>query len=138
MSESMRAWYARQQMRGRRWMRSWHNRISILIPLVVLVFLTVLRFDALSAMLRRWWVTWQVRSAKAARSNPHLASKLYAELLRMLARRGLIREVSQTPLEFAAAWRRRIWRRRSGVYAALRTHSLRRRALRYHTITPIA
>ena len=103
MSESMRAWYARQQMRGRRWMRSWHNRISILIPLVVLVFLTVLRFDALSAMLRRWWLTWQVRSAKAARSNPHLASKLYAELLRMLARRGLIREVSQTPLEFAAA-----------------------------------
>jgi len=63
----------------------------------------VLRFDALSAMLRRWWLTWQVRSAKAARSNPHLASKLYAELLRMLARRGLIREVSQTPLEFAAA-----------------------------------
>jgi len=103
MSESMRAWYARQQMRGRRWMRSWHNRISILIPLVVLVFLIVLRFDALSAMLRRWWLTWQVRSAKAARSNPHLASKLYAELLRMLARRGLIREVSQTPLEFAAA-----------------------------------
>src|SRR6266436_1033997 len=103
VSESMRAWYARQQMRGRRWMRSWHNRISILIPLVVLVFLTVLRFDALSAMLRRWWLTWQVRSAKAARSNPHLASKLYAELLRMLARRGLIREVSQTPLEFAAA-----------------------------------
>lgn len=102
-SESMRAWYRRQQMHGRRWMKSWHDRISILIPLVVLAFLMVLRFDALSAMMRRWWLTWQLRSAKAARSNPHLASKLYAELLRVLARRGLIREVSQTPLEFAAA-----------------------------------
>ncbi|HEY6268892.1 MAG TPA: DUF3488 and transglutaminase-like domain-containing protein [Candidatus Acidoferrum sp.] len=102
-SESVRAWYRRQQMQGRRWMKSWHNRISILIPLVVLTFLIVLRFDALSAMLRRWWLMWQMRSAKAARSNPHLASKLYAELLRMLARRGLIREVSQTPFEFAAA-----------------------------------
>ena len=103
MSESMRAWYRRQQMQGRRWMKSWHNRISILIPLVVLTFLIVLRFDALSATLRRMWLRWQMRSAKAARLNPHLASKLYAELLRMLARRGLIREMSQTPFEFAAA-----------------------------------
>ena len=103
MSESMRAWYRRQQINGRRWMKSWHNRISILIPLVVLTFLIVLRFDALSAMLRRMWLSWQLRSAKAARSNPHLASKLYGELLRMLARRGLTREVSQTPFEFAAA-----------------------------------
>jgi hypothetical protein len=103
MSESMRAWYSRQQLRGRRWMKSWHNKLSILIPLVVAAFLILLRFDAVSAMLRRWWLTWQLRSAKVARSNPHLASKLYAELLRMLARRGLIREVTQTPFEFAAA-----------------------------------
>ena len=84
-------------------MSSWHNGLSLLIPLVVLAFLIVLRFDALSLMLRRLWLSWQLRSAKAARSNPHLASKLYAELLRMLARRGLIREISQTPFEFAAA-----------------------------------
>jgi transglutaminase-like putative cysteine protease len=103
LSESLRAWYARQQLRGRRWMRSWHNGLSLLIPLVVLAFLIVLRFEALSLMLRRMWLSWQLRSAKAARSNPHLASKLYAELLRMLARRGLIREISQTPFEFAAA-----------------------------------
>jgi len=103
MSESMRAWYARQQIRGRLWMKSWHNRLSILIALVVAMFLILLRFDALTAMFRRLWLQWQLRSAKAARSNPHLASKLYAELLRMLARRGLRREVSQTPFEFAAA-----------------------------------
>jgi hypothetical protein len=103
LSESLRAWYFRQQLRGRRWMKSWHDGISLSIPLVVLAFLIVLRFDELSAVLRRWWLAWQVRSRKAARSNPHLASKLYAELLRMLARRGLRREISQTPLEFAAA-----------------------------------
>jgi hypothetical protein len=74
-----------------------------LIPLVGLAFVIVLRFEALSAMLRRLWLSCQVRSKRAVRANPHLASKLYAELLRMLARRGLIREVSQTPLEFAAA-----------------------------------
>ncbi|HKV63812.1 MAG TPA: DUF3488 and transglutaminase-like domain-containing protein [Candidatus Acidoferrum sp.] len=103
MSESLRAWYMRQQMRGRRWMRSWHNGLSILIPLVVAMFLILLRFDELTAMLRRLWLKWQLRTAKAARANPHLASKLYAELLRMLARHGLIREMSQTPFEFAAA-----------------------------------
>jgi len=37
------------------------------------------------------------------RSDPQLASRLYGELLRMLARRGLLRSESQTPYEFAAA-----------------------------------
>jgi protein-glutamine gamma-glutamyltransferase len=103
MSESMREWYARQQIRGRRLMRSWHAGISLLIPLVVMLFLILLRFDALSATLRRLWLSWQLRSKRAARANPHLASKLYAELLRMLARRGMAREETQTPFEFAAA-----------------------------------
>jgi transglutaminase-like putative cysteine protease len=102
LSESLRAWYARQQRRGRRWMKSWHDGLGLLIPLVVLAFLILLRFDALSAMLRRLWLSWQLHSAKAARSNPQLASGLYVELLRLLARRGLMRGVSQTPLEFAA------------------------------------
>jgi hypothetical protein len=37
------------------------------------------------------------------RSDPQLASRLYGELLRMLARRGLKRTETQTPFEFAAA-----------------------------------
>jgi hypothetical protein len=48
-------------------------------------------------------LSWQLRSAKATRSNPQLASGLYAELLRVLARRGIARRETQTPLEFAAA-----------------------------------
>ena len=102
-SDSLRAWYARQQLRGRRWMKSWHNGLGVLIPLTVLAFLILLRFDALSALLRRLWLSWQLRSPKTARSNPQLASGLYAELLRVLARRGMARRETQTPLEFAAA-----------------------------------
>ncbi len=102
-SDSLRAWYARQQLRGRRWMKSWHNGLGVLIPLTVLAFLILLRFEALSAMLRRLWLSWQIRSRKAARSNPQLASGLYVELLRVLARRGMARRETQTPLEFAAA-----------------------------------
>jgi hypothetical protein len=102
LSESLRGWYERQQRRGRRWMKSWHNWVGLLIPLAGLVFVILLRFDALSAVVRRLWLSWQLRSPKAARSNPQLASGLYAELLRVLARRGLTRGASQTPFEFAA------------------------------------
>jgi len=102
-SDSLRAWYARQQVRGRRWMKSWHNGLGVLIPLTVLAFLILLRFDALMAILRRLRLSWQIRSPKTARSNPQLASGLYAELLRVLARRGMARRETQTPLEFAAA-----------------------------------
>jgi len=103
LSESLRAWYRKQQLRGRSWMKSWHGGLSVLIPLVLLAFLILLRYDTLSAMVRRLWLWWQLRSAKTARTNPQLASRLYAELLRMLARRGLRREATQTPFEFAAA-----------------------------------
>jgi hypothetical protein len=74
-----------------------------LVAFAVVAFLILLRFDALSAMLQRLWLSWQLRSAQAARANPQLASRLYAELLRLLARRGMIREVWQTPFEFAVA-----------------------------------
>lgn len=103
LSESLRTWYRRQQLRGRNWMKSWHGGLSVLIPLVLVAFLILLRYDALSAMVRRVRLWWQLRSKKTARANPQLASRLYAELLRMLARRGLRREAAQTPFEFAAA-----------------------------------
>jgi protein-glutamine gamma-glutamyltransferase len=103
LSESFRAWYGQQLSRGRKWMKSWRNGLGLLIAVMVLAFLILLRFEALSAMLQRWWLSWQLRSAKATRANPQLASRLYAELLRLLARRGMIRDVSQTPLEFAVA-----------------------------------
>jgi Domain of unknown function (DUF4129) len=44
---------------------------------------------------------WQLRGGDSAQANPQLASRLYAELLHLLARRGMPRRESQTPLEFA-------------------------------------
>jgi len=102
-AELGRAWYAKQQDRGRRWMKSWAGGLSVLIPLAVLLFIVALRFEAVMALVRRLWLSWQLRSPEAARSNPQLASRLYGELLYVLARRGIKREATQTPLEFAAA-----------------------------------
>src|SRR5260370_1100382 len=84
-------------------MKSWHNGLGVLIPLTVLAFLILLRFDALTAILRRLRLSWQIRSPKTARSNPQLASGLYAELLRVLARRGMGPRRKPTPPELAAA-----------------------------------
>src|SRR5208282_5361335 len=55
------------------------------------------------AVVRRMWLSWQLRSPEAAKSNPQLASRLYNELLYLLERRGFSREPTQTPFEFAAA-----------------------------------
>src|SRR5260370_40442421 len=60
-------------------------------------------FDLPAELSRRVSLFLQLRGSKAVRSDPLLASRLYAELLRMLARRGLMRDVTQTPFEFAAA-----------------------------------
>jgi hypothetical protein len=67
------------------------------------VLLVALRFNLISALIRHIRLFLQLQSGKSARNNPQLASRLYTELLRMLARCGLMRVESQTPFEFAAA-----------------------------------
>jgi len=102
-SQLGRTWYLKQQEKARRWMKSSAGGLTVLIPLAILLFLIGLRFEFVVALLRRLWLSWQLRSPEAARSNPQLASRLYGELLYLLARRGIAREATQTPLEFAAA-----------------------------------
>jgi transglutaminase-like putative cysteine protease len=102
-TETARKWFMHQQDRGRRWMKSWNAGLRILLPLAVVLFLMALRFDLVVALMRRLWLSWQLRSSEAARSNPQIASRLYSELLYLLERRGLIRQPTQTPFEFAAA-----------------------------------
>ncbi|HTQ62396.1 MAG TPA: DUF3488 and transglutaminase-like domain-containing protein [Candidatus Solibacter sp.] len=101
-TESVRTWYAEQQVRGRKWMKSWNGGLSLLIPLFIVLFLMALRFDLVVAVLRRLWLSWQLRSPEMARSNPQLASRLYAELSYLLERRGFARQPTQTPFEFAS------------------------------------
>jgi transglutaminase-like putative cysteine protease len=102
-TEIARSWFMHQQAKGRRWMRSRNDWLRLLIPCVIVLFLMALRFDLVVAFVRRLWLSWQLRSPELARSNPQLASRLYGELLYLLARRGFARQPTQTPFEFAAA-----------------------------------
>ena len=105
-SESVRAWFEGKQRAGRKWMKSWqfqNGALGFLLPFALVLFLVALRFNLITEMVRRIRLFLQLRANKTARSNPQLASRLYADLLRTLARRGFLRMESQTPLEFAAA-----------------------------------
>src|SRR5260221_14338704 len=46
---------------------------------------------------------WEMPHQTALKNNPHPPPRLYAELLRVLEKRGFTRAETQTPGEFAAA-----------------------------------
>jgi protein-glutamine gamma-glutamyltransferase len=103
--ESARSWFDRKQQDGKRWLKSWqleHGSLGYLLPAVLVLLLLALRYNVPAEVIRRARLFLRIRAAKSGRSDPQLASRLYAELLRMLARRGLLRGETQTPLEFAA------------------------------------
>ena len=105
-SESARDWFEHKQRAGKRWMNSWQLRPGVLgyfAPAALVLFLVALRFNLLAEFFRRVRLYFQLRGGKTVRSDPQLATRLYSELLRMMARRGLRREEAQTPFEFAAA-----------------------------------
>jgi hypothetical protein len=95
--------YQRLQDKGRHWMKSWHHGLGLLIPIAMVLFLVVLRFNLIAAAVRRVRLFFQLRASESARNNPQLASRLYSEVLRLLERRGFPRRETQTPFEFAAA-----------------------------------
>src|SRR5215469_14428350 len=104
--ESARAWFEQKQQEGKRWLQSWqirHGARGYLLPAALVLLLLALRYKVPSELARRVRLFLRIHAAKSGSSDPKLASKLYAELLRILARRGLLREETQTPLEFAAA-----------------------------------
>ena len=105
-TESLRKWFEHKQRQGREWLMSWqfqHARLGLALPAALVFFIVALRFNLLGRLIQRWNLFFHLRRSKSSRENPQLASRLYAELLRLLARRGLARRESQTPLEFAAA-----------------------------------
>jgi hypothetical protein len=104
--DTARVWFERKQREGRRWLKSWqfrHGTLGYLLPAMLVLLLVALRYNVPGEFFRRLRLFLQIRAAKSARSDPQLASRLYGELLRMLARRGLKRTETQTPFEFAAA-----------------------------------
>jgi transglutaminase-like putative cysteine protease len=103
-TEAARGWFAKKETGGKEWLRSWMDRrggITFALPVAIALLLVLLRYDLLRAAIRKMRLYLQLRAPGGARANPQLASRLYAELLRVLERRGLARRDSQTPLEFA-------------------------------------
>jgi protein-glutamine gamma-glutamyltransferase len=103
-TESAESWFQKRERENRRWLKSWqrkHAELGVLLPLLLILFLVVLRYDLLRHVWWRLRLYWHLRAADSARANPVLASRLYGELLRILERRGLARRESQTPWEFA-------------------------------------
>ena len=104
--DAAREWFEGKQRAGKKWLKSWqfqHGTLGYLLPAMLVLLLVALRYNVPGEVFRRLRLFLQIRGRKAARSDPQLASRLYGELLRMLARRGLTRTETQTPLEFAAA-----------------------------------
>jgi len=103
-TESTQSWVQRKQRENRRWLKSWerkHAELGVALPLVVILLLVALRYNLFPRAARRLRLYWHLRAAEGAQANPQLASRLYAELLHLLERRGIPRRDSQTPLEFA-------------------------------------
>ena len=105
-TEAARSWFTKKEAGGKEWLRSWLDRrggITFLLPVAIGLLLVLLRYDVLHVAIQKLRLYFQLRAPETARANPQLASRLYAELLRVLERRGLARRASQTPLEFAMA-----------------------------------
>lgn len=105
-NESAREWFRRIEARGMSRLARWqlkHGQLSLLFPAGLVLLLIILRFDWIRSLVRWLSLSIQLHSATAARSNPQLASRLYAELQRLLTRRGFTRAETQTPLEFATS-----------------------------------
>src|SRR6266516_2543257 len=128
--ESARTWFGQKQEEGKRWLKSWqirHGALGYLLPVALVLLLLALRYKVPSEVVRRVRLFLRIHAAKSGSSDPKLASKLYGELLRILARRGLLREETQTPLERAAACSSG-----RGIHPSLCAGAFRRRAMRYH------
>jgi protein-glutamine gamma-glutamyltransferase len=80
-----------------------HRWLRVALPVLLIWGLVVLRFDWLRSFFRWLSLLWQTTRPEGERNNPQLASRLYAELMRVLAKRGFLRPEGQTPREFAAS-----------------------------------
>ena len=105
-TEAARNWFTRQQVRGKQKLKSWLARsgdITFALPVALAILLVLLRYNVIGFALRKLRFNLQLRRPSRGSANPQLASRLYSELLRVLAKRGFARKESQTALEFAGA-----------------------------------
>jgi hypothetical protein len=103
-TQSWRNWFEHAQIYNRQRLKSLqlrHGTLGLLLPLLLIAMLMVLRYQLLGKLIRRLRLYWHLHTPKSLQANPMLASRLYAELLRLLERRGFARRPAETPLEFA-------------------------------------
>jgi protein-glutamine gamma-glutamyltransferase len=103
-TESLRAWFEHAQIRNRQRLKILqlrHRTLGLLLPLILILVLLALRYDLIGKLMRRLRLYWHLHTPESPKTNPLLASRLYAELLRLLERHGFARRAAQTPLEFA-------------------------------------
>jgi transglutaminase-like putative cysteine protease len=105
-TESFRAWFENEQANNRQRLKSLqlrHGILGLLLPLLLLLLLLALRYELIGKVIRWLRLYWQLHAPESPQTNPVLASRLYAELLRLLERHGFARRPAQTPLEFASS-----------------------------------
>jgi len=105
-TEAARNWFTLQQVRGKQKLKTWLARsgdITFALPMALAILLVLLRYNVIGIALRKLKFNLQLRRPSRGSANPQLASRLYSELLRVLAKRGFARKESQTALEFAGA-----------------------------------
>jgi hypothetical protein len=103
-TEAVRNWFTLQELRGKQKLKSWLARsgdITFALPMALAILLVLLRYDVIGLAVRKLRFNFQMRRPSRGAANPQLASRLYSELLRVLAKRGFARKDSQTALEFA-------------------------------------
>jgi transglutaminase-like putative cysteine protease len=105
-TQSVRVWFEHAQTINRRrlrFMQLRHETLSLLLPLLLVLLLLALRYELIGKVMRRLRLYWHLHAPESPQPNPLLASRLYAEFLRLLERHGFARRPAQTPLEFASS-----------------------------------
>src|SRR5438270_7566105 len=103
-TQSWRSWFEHAQIYNRQRLKSLqlrHGTLGLLLPLLLIALLMVLRYQLVGKLTRRVRLYWHLHAPKSLRANPLLATRLYAEFLRLLGRHGFARQPAETPLEFA-------------------------------------
>jgi protein-glutamine gamma-glutamyltransferase len=105
-NERARALYRRKQEAILRRILAFDRRIEAspyFLPGLLVCLLALLIALRGRSMIRFAFARWSLRARRGGNLTASLASLEYAEMLRLLEKRGWTKSASQTPLEFAAA-----------------------------------
>jgi transglutaminase-like putative cysteine protease len=100
------AWFAEKQRRMKNGLSLWqihHAGVSFVLPLFLMALLLAFRYGWIGGWLRQLRMALTLRGRNYRTVSPQIASRLYAEMLRLMGRHGYARNETQTPFEFAAA-----------------------------------